>query len=307
MKDPLELYSYPEEWVEREAEKTGPDRVRSRIESGLYILTHRGWLKRGITTATTASASAIGAIASLFGESEKVEVWTPAGIYVEVGVKAKNGVAVAKKFSGDHSFDVTDGVEIRAEVSESLEFGEGIGRFRRKPAVSLSARNQILRNIEMTRAKYDYDGSVRITIPKGNALATLTDNPRIGIKGGISILGTTGFVEPWCDELVDAKVMIAKQYDRVVLTTGRKGWKWARENLKGFQPFVMGVYFEKALRELDGEIVIAGLPSLIIKWAIPEMRGKILRGIDPEKYRKTVLEKAREINSNVLDVILLRS
>jgi len=305
MRDPIEHYTYPKEWIRREAEKIGLKDVRERVESGLFILTHSGWLKRGITTGTTASASAVGAIASLFEETDSVKVWTPSEIEVEVKVNAKNGTAVAEKFSGDHSFDVTDGVEIRAEISRNLDFGEGIGRLNGKPSISNSAMNQLTRNINLMREKFDCKDWVRISIPEGKELWEKTGNRRFGIQGGISILGTTGFVEPWCDELVEAKIRIASLYDKVTLTTGRKGWKWAKENIPDFEPIVMGVHFDKALERLEGEIMIVGLPSLLIKWACPELKGKILRGIRSEKYRERVLKKAREINENVLDVVLI--
>ncbi len=306
VRDPLELYEYPEEGVRREAEVHGYGWVRERIKSGLFILTRDGWLRRGITTGTTASASAVAAIASLFEDVDAVRVRTPAGIDVYVGVEAEGGCAIAKKFSGDHEFDVTDGVEIRACTSGRLEFGEGIGRLRGKPAVSKTVMSQIAENLEIAEREWGYRGSVRIWVPDGARIAERTDNRRMGVEGGISLLGTTGFVEPWCRKLVETKVEISKQYDRIVVTTGRRGWRWALENIEGYQPFVFGVHIEPVLRSHDGEIVIVGLPSLLVKWAVPELRGSILRGMNLERYRERILEKAREINEGVVDVILLR-
>ncbi len=304
--DPIELYTYPEEWVRRQVERYGAEFVRDRISSGLYILTENGWLRRGITTGTVATAAAVGAISSLFEETRRVSVRTPAGIDVEVAVEAGDGKARAEKFSGDHEFDVTDGIEIHASVSDRLEFGEGVGVLRGKPAVSKAVMEQILENVELARSRWGYRGSVRIWIPHGERVAERTDNARMGVTGGISLLGTTGFVEPWCRKLVETKVEIAKQYDRIAITTGRKGWKWALENLKGYQPFVFGVHLDEILKAHDGEIVVVGLPSLLIKWAVPELRGMVLRGRGVDSYRKRVLEKARELNEGVTDVILLR-
>lgn len=306
VRDPIELYTYPDGWVRRAAEKHGMKNVAGRISSGLYILTENGWLKRGITTGTTASASAVGAIASLFGDVERVRVKTPVGIDVEVMVEAENGCAVARKFSGDHEFDVTNGIEIRACTSEKLEFGEGIGRFRGRPAVSRAVMAQIMENLSMAERQWGYRGGVRIWISEGRKIAEKTDNLRMGVEGGISLLGTTGFVEPWCRKLVETKVEIARQYRRIAVTTGRKGWRWALENLSGYQPFVFGVHLDEVLKAHDGEIVIVGLPSLLIKWAVPEMRGRVLRGEGAEKYRDRILEKARKINEGVVDVILLK-
>ncbi len=306
MRDPIEHYTYPEEWIWRESDTIGHKEVRKRIESGLFILTHSGWLRRGITTGTAASASAVGAVASLFEDVKHVSVWTPSGIEVELNVLAENGLASVKKFSGDHSFDVTDGIEFRSEVSDKLEFGYGVGRLDGKPSVSGSAMEQLLRNLERVRNRYGYDGAIKIWIPEGRKISEKTENRRFGIEDGISILGTTGFVEPWCEELVEAKIRIASQYDSVALTTGRKGWRWARENLQNFMPFVMGVHFDKALERLDAEIVIAGLPSLLVKWAFPEMKGKILKGQDLSRFREGILKRARQINPNVADIILIQ-
>ncbi len=305
MRDPIEHYTYPREWIQREADRTGLKEVRKRIESGLFILTHSGWLRRGITTGTTASASAVGATASLFEDVKSVDVWTPSGIEVEVDVIAENGSASAKKFSGDHSFDVTDGIELRAEVSNRLEFGHGVGRLNEMPSVSGSAIEQLLKNLERVRRMYGYDRAIKIWIPEGKEISEKTGNRRFGIEDGISILGTTGFVEPWCDELVEAKIRIASHYDRVVLTTGRKGWRWAKENLPDFQPVVMGVHFDRALERLQNEVIIAGLPSLLVKWAFPELRGNILGKVNNEEFRDGILRKAKTINSDVVDVILL--
>lgn len=108
-------------------------------------------------------------------------------------------------------------------------------------------------------------------------------------------MGTTGFVEPWCEELVRVKSMIASRYDKVVITTGRSGWKWALENLKGYQPFVFGIYIDEALKSVKGEVIIVGLPALLRKWV----------GGTNGDLRKAVLKKAMRINENVSDVILL--
>lgn len=105
LKDPIELYKYPKEWCHGDVHK---------VRSGLYILTPDGWLKRGITTATTTSAAINAAIASLYEDVNKIEVLTPVGIILKVRVEAKDGVAFARKFAGDHAFDVTDGLVVKA-------------------------------------------------------------------------------------------------------------------------------------------------------------------------------------------------
>jgi cobalt-precorrin-5B (C1)-methyltransferase len=155
-------------------------------------------------------------------------------------------------------------------------------------------------------------GGVTVEVPEGEKIAKLTDNERLGIRGGISILGTTGFVEPWCRKLVKIKAAIASQYEKVAITTGRNGWRWCMENLKGYKPLVFGVHIEEGLRAVE-EAVVVGKPSLLLKWADPSLRGELL-GLrhDPEYADKAlypsglkVLQKARQINPRVKKVILL--
>ena len=322
--DPLELYSYPQEWVEKRAEEEGIEEVRGKIGSGLYVLTVDGWLHRGITTGTTASAAAIAAIASICEEVDEVEVMTPSGLKVGVKVDADNGVAEARKFAGDHEFDVTDGLLFRAfttPASESgVRFGRGVGRYRDgRFAVSRAAMEQIRANIRDAVANYDYHGGVRIEVPEGERVAALTGNHRVGVEDGISILGTTGFVEPWCRRLVEVKAAIASQYERVAVTTGRNGWRWCMKNLRGHASLVFGMYIEEGLRatRTAEDVVLVGKPSLLLKWAEPSLQERLLnpeyssgregkqRPEMLELFGEIVLQKAREINPRVRRAVLL--
>ena len=114
LRDPIELYTYPREWCSSKD-------VVEKVRSGLYILTEDGFLRRGITTATTVCAAINAAITSISDEVDSVEVLTPVGLRVRVEVEAVNGVARARKFAGDHEFDVTDGIEVVAKLG-----GKGI-------------------------------------------------------------------------------------------------------------------------------------------------------------------------------------
>ena len=260
--DPIELYRYPFEWHRNDRE------IRRMVESGLYILTEDGFLRRGITTATTASAAIVAAITSLHEDVDSVKVLTPVGIEVEVHVNANNGFAMARKFSGDHAFDVTDGMifEARTVSSEGVTFGKGIGVRKGRKAVSASAMRQIMENYLACCRSYDYRGGVVLEIPDGEAVAKRTANRRMGVVGGISLLGTTGFVEPWCRKLVETKLKIAMQYDKIAITTGRRAWKYAKEHFPDYQPFVFGVHIDEALKH-PGEKIIVGYPGLLSIWA----------------------------------------
>jgi len=261
LRDPIELFRYPEEWGKRRD-------AREMVESGLYILTEDGFLRRGITTATTVSAAVVGAISSLYSRVKEVTVKTPACIPVKVKVEAENGAAKARKFAGDHEFDATNGIIFKAEVTEKPGswFERGIGVKNGVKAVSKSAMAQIVENYKRACKKFGFDGGVRVTCPEGEKVAEKTGNKRLGIRGGISILGTTGFVEPWCEKLVKTKLQIAMQYEKIAITTGRKAWLYARENFPDYQPFVFGVHIDEALKH-PGEKIIVGFPGILRIWA----------------------------------------
>ncbi len=274
MRDPIELYEYPREWRRRKAEE--------RIASGLYILTPDGWLRRGLTTATTASAAVAAAVASRFEDVDTIEVATPVGISVSVPVMARSGKAIAIKFAGDHAFDATRSAAFYAELTDEpgIHFGRGIARRNGRAVVSRSAMEQLTRNFSAYAEEYGYGGGVKLEAFGCKSLRL----------NGIAILGTTGFVEPWCEELLETKIEIAKRYDRIAVTTGRESWKFALRHFPDFQPFVFGVHIDEVLRSHDGEIVIVGKPGLLRLWA---------GSASPER----ILEKARRL-ANVLEVVV---
>jgi len=261
--DPIELYRYPYEWY-----KNRSDAIE-KVKSGLYILTKDGYLKRGITTATTVCAAINAAISSLYKDVDEIEVLTPVGLKVKVKVEATNGVAIARKFAGDHEFDVTDGMEVIAKLTDErgVKFGAGIGVINGKKAVSQSAFRQIMENFRLYARMYNYKGGVIVEVPEGEKIAKKTKNEKLGIVGGISILGTTGFVEPWCKKLVETKIEIAKQYDKIVICTGRKSWLYAFEKYKDYQPFVFGVHIDEILASHPGEKILIGSKGLLARWA----------------------------------------
>ena len=298
--DPIELYTYPWDWHK------GSREIAKKVRTGLYILKEDGFLRRGITTATTACAAMNAAIASLKSEIDEVEVLTPIGIKVKVEVEIlERGFAKAKKFAGDHAFDVTNGIEITAKLDgESISFGRGIGSFRGRKSVSSSAMRQIIQNFKYYASKYDYKGGVVIEVPKGEKIAKKTKNEVLGIKGGISILGTTGFVEPWCKELVRTKIEIAKQYERIVITTGRKAWLYAfKKYYPKYQPFVFGVYIDEILKKHPGEKIIVGYPGLLSIWA--GGLNKIKERASKYGVRRVEILKSYGLSNNVTEILNL--
>jgi cobalt-precorrin-5B (C1)-methyltransferase len=208
-------------------------------------------LRFGFTTGTCAAAAAkAAAILLLSGAApETVPIHTPKGIDLDLPVlEPQRGDGFAscaiRKDSGDDP-DVTDGVLVYAKASFSdrpgitIDGGVGVGRVTKpglKQAIGEAAINPVPREMiknavgeiaeefECTRGV-----SIVISIPAGVALAEKTFNPRLGIEGGISILGTSGIVEPMSeDALIDSIVLEIRQRKalgdtRLILTPGNYG------------------------------------------------------------------------------------
>ncbi len=174
-------------------------------------------LRCGYTTGSCAAAAAKAAAIMLLSVeiAETVELITPKGITLDLGVhKAviteKYAKCAVKKDSGDDP-DITNGILVFAEVSETesgitITGGEGIGKVT-KPGLDLPVgeyainsvpRRMIAEEVSKVAGKYRYDGgfSVVISIPGGDEIAKKTYNPRLGIVGGISVIGTSGIIEP---------------------------------------------------------------------------------------------------------------
>jgi len=206
----------------------------------------------------------------------------PVGIRVSLPVVGKEGFCIAVKDAGDHKFDVTHGLEIVAQARPSLETklvaGSGVGRIVARglcdevgrPAISPSARQQIMNAIYEGLEETGLDHVlVELSLPRGLELAKETLNPRLGIMGGISILGSTGFVEPWNDHFTSDRIQELKGANRVVVTTGRTGLKFSRILFPDHKAVLMGSQLDRLAFEADQESILCGLPALILKWAWP--------------------------------------
>jgi len=177
-------------------------------------------LRLGWTTGTCATAASYSAYMALVtGEfPQNVTVLTPSGKTAELAINYENisaGAATAGviKDAGDDP-DVTHGAEIRATVTRGrsgdgviFKGGEGVGTVTKpglpidvgEPAINPVPRQMMRDCIENLAAETDgpTDIIITISVPTGAALAAKTWNPRLGIEGGISILGTTGVVRPF--------------------------------------------------------------------------------------------------------------
>jgi len=275
MIDPVNNFEIPDEWVNRA--KIPIDELKARITSGRFIILSDGsLLRRGYTTGTTAAAAVKAAVLSLKKDISEISVPTPAGLRAFLPVVAKNGKASAKKDSGDHAFDVTRGVEIKAEAGEhsvvEIKAGTGIGLKNGIPAIAPNPMRQIEQSIKEALVETGLKGVlVTISVPDGKKIAKNTLNEKLGIKGGISILGTTGFVEPWNEHLGGMKEELIRKSDKLVLTTGRLGMRFSSMYFPGYDVILIGSNISRGLKAAKGNVVISGLPGLILKWAFPDI------------------------------------
>ncbi len=208
-------------------------------------------LRHGYTTGACAAAAAKGAALLLRDRQrvDAVEIMLPAGTTAgfrlhSCELRGDAAICSVIKDAGDDP-DVTNGAEIRAKVSFVpgeggnivIEGGEGVGRVT-KPGLAVPvggwAINPVPRRMieEALREVFPPDSSpptphVVVSIPNGGELAKKTLNARLGIIGGLSILGTTGIVRPisakaWTDT-IDAAIDVALACGSrtVVLSTGR--------------------------------------------------------------------------------------
>ena len=174
-------------------------------------------LRCGITTGTCAAAAAKAA-AMVVGGAEApraVDLRLPSGQTLRVPILHAEALpdeeaarASVRKDAGDDP-DVTDGMEVRALVrwderpDVTFLAGEGVGTVTKpglqippgQPAINPAPRQMIAAAIREITPR---GVCVEVAIPGGRAVAAKTFNPRLGIEGGLSILGTTGIVRPYC-------------------------------------------------------------------------------------------------------------
>jgi len=283
MIDPVNKSKIPDEWLDRS--KMPRKELEDGIRSGmLVVLSDGSVLKRGYTTGTTAALAAKAAVMSLKKDITHVSVPTPVGLRAEIDVRANNGHAVVEKINNDHESDITRGLEFVADAKEADEInvyaGQGIGIVTRSgleskkghPAINPRPMEQIKASIKEAVEELGLRGAeVTIYLPEGKEIAKKTLNSRIGVIDGISILGTTGFVEPWNDHLGEMKGDLIRDSDKVVLTTGRIGIRYSTMLFPDHTVVLAGSRISEALEAAKGDVVICGLPGLVLKWGDPDM------------------------------------
>ncbi|GAB7015576.1 cobalt-precorrin-5B (C(1))-methyltransferase [Methanogenium cariaci] len=278
--DPVTGFAYPDEWVRVCADKTALEQVRQ----GLAVLTSKGTiLKRGFTTGTTAAAACKAAVLSLRAPVSSVFISLPCGLGCEVRAEGRDGSGAARKYSGDYTNDITAELLFCARATETasgltLHAGAGIGRFERTTpryqigdaAISHTAMQTIQGAIEEAARTLNLTGvSVALTIPDGANIGRQTLNPKVGVVGGISVLGSTGLVEPWDDHLSEDVFDRISRAAMPVLTTGRVGLRYARLLFPESEVVLVGKFMERGIEAAGGEAILCGLPALIMKFINP--------------------------------------
>ncbi len=313
----------------------GPHGLRRAVEK---LLPDFFPLHSGLTTGTCATAAAVAATTRLIkGETPaEVPILLPDGETIMVSVGYGDGYAYCIKEAGDDP-DVTNGIEVRVSLTPNpspideggivFEGGEGVGRFSLpgfdyppgEPAINKGPRQMIHQNIEpLTRNQESL--TVTISVPGGEEIARRTFNPRLGIEGGISIIGVSGIVEPFSEEAFIQsirkcmEVAKASGSDRVVINSGAKSERFVRayyptlpsqafveygnyigETLKiahelGFRQVTLGVMLGKAVKLAAGNLDTHSKKTVMDKTFIASMLEKAGFPID-----LTNLTLAREL------------
>lgn len=238
-----------------------------------YVVKNQKRLRMGITTGTCAAAAAeAAALRLLLGVKKKsIFIHTPKGMTVEVAVfpvvceEIRSEYMVVKD-SGDDP-DVTNHAKIHVRVEKVLEGTElgasvfwekkysnlyldggiGVGRItkegleqkRGQAAINIVPRVMIFQAVDEICEQAEYSNKLLITVcvPEGEALAKRTFNPRLGIEGGISILGTSGILEPMSEkaiiDTIEAQIrqLSAQGETKLLATPGNYGQGYAAQYL----------------------------------------------------------------------------
>mgnify|MGYP004502266853 CR=1 FL=1 len=234
--------------------------IKNRFEDNRYIYIYQKKSRRGYTTGSCAAAASKAAAIMLFSKEKlkTVELMTPKGFLLtldvlDIEITDKYVSCAIKKDSGDDP-DVTNGILVYSKVSYAskdgidITGGVGIGIVT-KPglqckvgeyAINKVPRKMIYNEVSTVLKDNEYVKGIKveISVPEGVEIANKTFNPRLGIEGGISILGTSGIVEPMSEKaLVDTirvqmNQLYCEGYDTILITPGNYGEKFSKDNFQ---------------------------------------------------------------------------
>ena len=224
-----------------------------------YLIKDGKKLRLGYTTGSCAAAAAKAAAWMLLTgqRKERIQLNTPKGIALDLQVcdirMEPDRVSCAIEKDGGDDPDATKGMHITATVSRaedcgiSIDGGEGVGRVTKpgldqpvgNAAINSVPRQMIRENVDEVCRAADYHGGLDVVIsaPGGEEIARKTFNPRLGIEGGISILGTSGIVEPMSEEALVRSIQVEKRQKGasgaryLLVTPGNYGETFLREHM----------------------------------------------------------------------------
>lgn len=226
-----------------------------------YIRSGQKMLRCGFTTGTCAALAAAGAARLLLTGRvpETLSLRTPKGLTVDIAPAfcrlTPDGAVCAVEKDGGDDIDVTSGLLIQATVSltpdgVTIDGGDGVGRVT-KPgldqSVGVAAINHVPRQMirdavlaEKECVGYEGGFHIIISVPGGAEAAQRTFNPQIGVIGGISILGTSGIVEPMSQQaILDTIQLEVKQAalagQRLIFAPGNYGLDYLHQQMPQVQ------------------------------------------------------------------------
>ena len=286
---------------EPEAEKvpSGKPQFKHYVRSGQKLL------RCGYTTGTCAALGAAGAARLLLTgrEPETVALRTPKGIMVEVAPiycrRTDAGAVCAIRKDGGDDVDVTTGLPVIASVvlepdapGVRILGGEGVGRVTKpgldqpvgEAAINHVPRQMIAEALEREAENAAYTGgfAVTISVEGGAETAKRTFNPHIGVEGGLSVLGTSGIVEPMSQQAILDTVQLEihqaalreQSPKRLILAPGNYGLDYLAQNLPEYSsiPVVkcsnfMGDALDMAAAEQFAEVLLVGHIGKLVKLA----------------------------------------
>ena len=224
-----------------------------------YVIRGNKKMRFGYTTGSCAAAACKGAAEILLSgnRQETVQLMTPKGILLtlelkNIRIESDKVTCAIQKDAGDDP-DTTNGIMVYASVQKTndpgivVDGGIGVGRVTKaglsqkigEAAINPVPKAMILREAAETAEKYDYEGGLKIiiSVPEGIEIGKKTFNPRLGIVGGISILGTSGIVEPMSEAAlvqsinVEMKEHFLQGEEYILVTPGNYGADYLREHM----------------------------------------------------------------------------
>lgn len=266
-----------------------------------YIRSGNRRLRCGYTTGSCAALAAAGAAELLLtGQApETLTLLTPGGLRIETTpvfcrMEGDRAVCAVQKDAGDDP-DVTDGILIVATVGRTAEGitidgGEGIGKVTRpgldravgEAAINSVPRRMIFTAMETVCDELNYPGGLKVVIsaPGGRDIAKKTFNPMLGIEGGISILGTSGIVEPMSEQaIVDTIALEIRQKAasgsrRLIFCPGNYGLDFLSKEMPGLEAIprvkcsnYIGDALDLAILEGMEEVLLIGHVGKLVKLA----------------------------------------